>query len=81
MTETTADNRPDPLDPDPQAPGPTDTEPIEQGPADTERTDPLDRIAAELDELGALDPADAVPVLADITAELNEELDADTDRS
>ena len=34
-----------------------------------------------IDGLEELDPAEAVAVLADITAELNKELDADTDRS
>jgi hypothetical protein len=80
MTETTADNRPEPIDservtPEPTAiPEPTATE-------DAEPIDPLERVAAELDGLEKLDPAEAVAVLADITAELNKELDADTDRS
>ena len=58
-----------------------DTTPVEQQAIDTRNIDPLDEIAAELDGLADLDPADAVPVLAEITAELNKELDADTDRS
>ena len=48
---------------------------------DVERTDLLDRIERELDGLPELDPAEAVAVLADITAELNRELDSDSDRS
>jgi hypothetical protein len=48
---------------------------------DVERTDLLDRIERELDGLSELDPAEAVAVLADITAELNRELDSDSDRS
>lgn len=76
MTETTADNRQAPLDTDP-----ADAHPLDTHRADTELADPLDRIAAELDGLGELDPAEAVEVLAEITSELNRELDADTDRS
>jgi hypothetical protein len=70
MTETTADNRPQPLEPE-SHPESVDTEPV----------DKLDRIAAELDTLAELDPAESVPVLAEITAVLNRELDADADRS
>jgi hypothetical protein len=66
MTETTADNR------SPHA----ETEDV-----DAERPDPLDEIADRLDHLADTDPAEAVAALADITAELNRELDADTDRS
>lgn len=76
MTETTADNRQAPLDTDP-----ADAHPLDTHRADTELADPLDVIAAELDGLGELDPAEAVEVLAEITSELNRELDADTDRS
>ena len=43
--------------------------------------DPLDGIDTQLDSLADVDPAEAVAVLADITVELNKELDADTDRS
>lgn len=75
MTETTADNRPQPLEREPY-PEPVDTEPV-----DTEPVDPLDRIDTELDTLAELDPAESVPVLAEITAVLNRELDADADRS
>ena len=66
MTETTADNPSQPLD----------VEGLQQDGAD-----PLDEIDAQLEGLPDLDPAEAVAVLADITVELNEELDADTDRS
>jgi hypothetical protein len=76
MTETTADNRHAPLDTDP-----ADAHPLDTHQTETELADPLDRIAAELDGLGELDPAEAVEVLAEITSELNKELDADTDRS
>ncbi len=71
MTEITADNPPERV-------GPERTDEAHNDPA---QTDPLDRIASELDDLAALDPAEAVAVLADITAELNKQLDADTDRS
>ncbi|MDH3247626.1 MAG: hypothetical protein OEQ47_01585 [Acidimicrobiia bacterium] len=81
MTETTADNRQAPLDTHAADAHPLDTHPLDTHPADTELADPLDRIAAELDGLGELDPAEAVEVLAEITSELNKELDADTDRS
>ena len=67
MNQTTADNSPEVLD-SPEA-------------LDVERTDLLDRIERELDGLPELDPAEAVAVLADITAELNRELDSDSDRS
>ena len=82
MIHSTDDNRPTPL-----AAERADEEDVATGPGDdsqateTEHIDPLDEIAAELDGLADLDPADAVPVLADITAELNRQLDADTDRS
>lgn len=66
MTETTADNRPGPLEPED---------------VHAERPDLLDEISERLDGLADADPAEAVTVLADVTAELNKELDADTDRS
>ena len=71
MTETTADNRSEPIEP--ESPH-TDS-------VDPSVVDPLDGIDAKLDGLADVDPAEAVAVLADITVELNKELDADTDRS
>lgn len=76
MTQITDDNRP-------TTPGANrnDVEHVETGRIGTGQIDPLDEIAAALDGLADLDPAEAVAVLADITAELNKELDADTERS
>ncbi len=69
MNQTTPDNRPEPNEADP-----VDVQPVMPN-------DPLNRIQDELDELPDLDPAEAVDVLAEITAALNRELDADADRS
>lgn len=66
MTETTADNRSSHLEPED---------------VDAPRPDPLEEIADRLEHLADTDPAEAVATLAEITAELNRELDADTDRS
>ena len=81
MTETTADNRPDPIETAQTDSGVIGTDALDTDVIDTDPIDPLDRINAELDALSEIDPAEAVDVLADITAELNRELDADTDRS
>ncbi len=96
MTQTTDDNRPTSPAPRRSDvadvatgqigtahvdPAPVGTAHVETAHVDTGRIDPLDEIDATLDGLDDLDPAEAVAVLSDITAELNKELDADTDRS
>ncbi len=58
-----------------------ETEPIEVDSAPGGSTDPLDEVELELERLAEEDPAESVAVLAQITAGLNREIDADQETS